>query len=229
MSYHLKPSILSNHQTFQTANHRPNVSSRQHHENFTFMKKTILLASCLLTSVMLQAQYGPRLFLDIPTISFAVPDVTNPSNRMGFDLGTAFNVGTHWSVARIGGGGRFSLSPDAEKVAESFQINPYLLAEVGAGIYRSNGNKCSRTQQNAFTVMAKAGVNYSFYTKDEKKIVDETGVIDYTVGAEFGYFFIRDIFKNYELFLSANYHTKAEVLSGNIGFKLFLNLKADRD
>jgi len=193
------------------------------------MKKTILLASCLLTSVMLQAQYGPRLFLDIPTISFAVPDVTNPSNRMGFDLGTAFNVGTHWSVARIGGGGRFSLSPDAEKVAESFQINPYLLAEVGAGIYRSNGNKCSRTQQNAFTVMAKAGVNYSFYTKDEKKIIDETGVIDYTVGAEFGYFFIRDIFKNYELFLSANYHTKAEVLSGNIGFKLFLNLKADRD
>ena len=193
------------------------------------MKKTFLLVFCLCASVMANAQYGPRLFLDIPSISFAVPDVTKPSARMGMDLGTALNVGTHWSVARVGGGGRFSLSPDAEDLAESFQINPYLLAEVGAGIYRSNGNKCSRTQQNAFTILAKAGVNYSFYTKDEKKILNETGVIDYTVGAEFGYFFIRDIFKNYEVFLSANYHTKAEVLSGNIGLKLFLNLKADRD
>ncbi|MCC6282711.1 MAG: hypothetical protein IT262_19055 [Saprospiraceae bacterium] len=193
------------------------------------MKKTFLLVFCLSATVIVKAQYGPRLFLDIPAISFAVPDVTKPSARMGMDLGTAFNVGTHWSVARVGGGGRFSLSPDAEDIAESFQINPYLLAEVGAGIYRSNGNKCSRTQQNAFTILAKGGVNYSFYTKDEKKITNETGVIDYTVGAEFGYFFIRDIFKNYELFLSANYHTKAEVLSGNIGLKLFLNLKADRD
>jgi hypothetical protein len=193
------------------------------------MKKTILLVFCLCTTVMVNAQYGPRLFLDIPSISFAVPDVTKPSARMGMDLGTALNVGTHWSVVRVGGGGRFSLSPEAADLAESFQINPYLLAEVGAGIYRSNGNKCSRTQQNAFTILAKAGVNYSFYTKDEKKILDETGVIDYTVGAEFGYFFIRDVFKNYEIFLSANYHTKAEVLSGNIGMKLFLNLRAERD
>jgi len=193
------------------------------------MKKTFLLFGCLLAAIVANAQYGPRLFLDIPNMSFSVPDVTDPTQRMGFDLGTAFNVGTHWSVARVGGGASFSLSPDAEDVAESFQINPFLLVEAGAGIYRSNGNKCARTQQNAFTAMAKAGVLYTFYSKDEKALTNETGAIDYTIGGEFGYFFIRDVFKNYELFLSPNYHIKSKVLSANLGFKLFLNLRADRD
>ena len=193
------------------------------------MKKTFLLFGCLLAAIVVNAQYGPRLFLDIPNMSFSVPDVTDPAQRMGFDLGTAFNVGTHWSVARVGGGASFSLSPDAEDVAESFQINPFLLVEAGAGIYRSNGNKCARTQQNAFTAMAKAGVLYTFYSKDEKALTNETGAIDYTIGGEFGYFFIRDVFKNYELFLSPNYHIKSKVLSANLGFKLFLHLRADRD
>ncbi len=158
-----------------------------------------------------------------------MPDVTKPTQRMGFDLGTAFNVGTHWSVARVGGGARFSLSPDAEDVAESFQINPFFLFEVGAGIYRSNGNKCARTDQNAFTAMAKAGVVYTLYSKDEKELLNESGAIDYTIGGEFGYFFIRDIFKNYELYLSPNYYVKSKVLGASLGFKLFLNLRADRD
>ena len=193
------------------------------------MKKTFLLFGCLLAAIVANAQYGPRLFLDIPNMSFSVPDVTEPTQRMGFDLGTAFNIGTHWSVARIGGGASFSLSPDAEDVAESFQINPFLLVEAGAGIYRSNDNKCARIQQNAFTAIDKAGVLYTFYSKDEKALLDETGQIDYTIGGEFGYFFIRDVFKNYELFLSPNYHIKSKVLSGNLGFKLFLNLRADRD
>jgi hypothetical protein len=193
------------------------------------MKKTFLLVCCLTAAIVANAQYGPRLFLDIPNIAYTVPDVTKPTQRMGFDLGTAFNVATHWSVARVGGGATFSLSPDAEDLAESFQINPFLLFEAGAGVYRSNGNKCARTQQNAFTAIAKGGVLYTFYSKDEKELLNETGQIDYTIGGEFGYFFIRDIFKNYELYLSPNYHIKAKTLSGSIGFKLFLNLRADRD
>lgn len=193
------------------------------------MKKTYLLICCLLAVVVAKAQYGPRLFLDIPNIAYTVPDVTEPTQRMGFDLGTAFNVGTHWSVARLGGGARFSLSPDAEDVAESFQINPFFLLEVGAGVYRSNGNKCARTDQNAFTAMAKAGLVYTMYSKDEKELLNETGAIDYTIGGEFGYFFIRDIFKNYELYLSPNYYIKSKVLGASLGFKLFLNLRADRD
>ena len=52
--------------------------------------------------------------------------------------------------------------------------------------------------------------------------------LDYTVGAEFGYFFIRDVFKNFEVFLDGRYHTKAEVVSANFGFKMFLNLRANR-
>jgi len=202
----------------------------KHHEKFNMhMKKTFLLSCCLLAAIVVKAQYGPRLFLDIPNMSFSVPDVTKPTQRMGFDLGTAFNVGTHWSVARVGGGAVFSLSPDADDLAESFQINPFLVAEVGAGIYRSNGNKCARTQQNAFTAIAKAGVRYTFYSKDEKALLDESGQIDYSIGGEFGYFFIRDVFKNYEVFISPNYYLKSKVLAGNIGFKLFLNLRADRD
>jgi hypothetical protein len=67
--------------------------------------------------------------------------------------------------------------------------------------------------------MAKGGLRYDFQAKQ----------LDYTVGAEFGYFFIRDMFKNTEIVASANYLTQAKTISANLGFKLFLNLRARRD
>ena len=51
---------------------------------------------------------------------------------------------------------------------------------------------------------------------------------DFTLGVELGYFYIRDVFRNMEFVISSNYHTQAKVISGNIGFKFFLNLRANR-
>ncbi|MBU6341125.1 MAG: hypothetical protein KGS48_06485 [Bacteroidetes bacterium] len=169
------------------------------------------------------AQNGSaRLFLDLPSIYLAAPDVQKVGNLLGAGAETAFNVGTHWCVGRIGGGAVFSLDPKADDVGGSFGTNPYGLVEFGLGRYRSNGNQCAKTHQSAFTAMAKGGLRYNF-EKDAKN------PLEYTAGAELAYFFIRDMFKNNEIFLNTNYFVKSKVIGVNFGFKLFLNLKARRD
>lgn len=188
------------------------------------MKRILPVVALFTMTFCAQAQYsGPRLFLDIPNIYFNAPDVEKIGNRFGPGIETAFNVGTHWSVARLGGGLTYTLDPKAEDVGESTLLTPYALLEAGAGMYRSNGNKCAKTKQNAFTVLAKGGLFYNFRKEETGETLDR---LDYTVGAEFGYFFIRDVFKNYEIFLSGNYFTKAKVVGANFGFKMFLNLRA---
>lgn len=182
------------------------------------MKKSYFVALFMAVACSAMAQGGPRLFLDIPNIYITAPDVEKIGNLLGAGVETAMNVGTHWSVARVGGGAVFSLDPKSDDVGKSFLTSPYVLTEVGLGKYRSNGKKCAKTNQAAFTAMGKGGVRYDFEAKD----------VDYTLGAEFGYFFIRDIFKNYEIFLNGNYYTQAKVVSASFGFKLFLNLKANR-
>jgi len=194
------------------------------------MKKCIYcFLICACSAHFVQAQNGgPRLFLDIPHIYFVSPDVENMGNVLGADAGAAFNVGTHWGVLRAGGGATFTLDPQSNDIGSSFLITPYGLAEAGIGVYRSNGNKCAKTNRAAYTLMAKAGTRYRFDTRDVRIIDDPSYGIDYTVGAEFGYFYIRDVFKNYEITMSADYFTQAKAIGLTAGFKLFLNLRADR-
>lgn len=193
------------------------------------MKKHLITAVLLTAALAAQAQYsGPRLFLDVPAIYFAAPDVENIGNNLGAGAEVAMNVATHWSTARIGGGAMFTVDPNAEDVGESFLTTPYGILEVGAGLYRTNGNKCAKNHANAFTAIAKAGLFYNFNTQDLEPAGEKPNGLDYTVGAEFGYFFIRDVFRNFEIFLDGRYHTKAEVISGRFGFKMFLNLRANR-
>lgn len=188
------------------------------------MKKHLLWAALLAMTLTAQAQYGgPRLFLDVPVIYFAAPDVENIGNNLGAGAEVAMNVGTHWSVARLGGGAMFTLDPKADDIGKSFLTSPYAILEAGAGMYRSNGNKCAKTHANAFTVIAKGGLFYNFAKEKEGVEVER---LDYTVGAEFGYFFIADVFRNFEIFLDGRYHTKSEAISGRFGFKMFLNLRA---
>lgn len=183
------------------------------------MKKIIIPTFCLAIAFAAQAQSGARVFLDLPAIYLTAPNVEKVGNLLGAGAETALNVGTHWCVGRIGGGAVFSLDPKSNDLGASFLTSPYALAEFGLGRYRSNGNQCAKTHQAAFTAMAKGGVRYDFQAKQ----------IDYTVGGEFAYFFIRDMFKNTEVFLDARYHTKAEAVAVNFGVKFFLNLKARRD
>lgn len=191
------------------------------------MKKLSLLAAFFAATLAAQAQYGgPRLFLDVPSIYFAAPDVENIGKNLGAGAEIAMNVGTHWGVARLGGGAMFTVNPQADEV--KVLTTPYAILEAGAGIYRSNGNKCAKTHSNAFTAIAKGGIFYNFNTQETEPGGEKPDGLDYTVGAEFGYFFIRDVFKNFEIFLDGRYHTKAEVISANFGFKMFLNLRANR-
>jgi len=191
------------------------------------MKKCILFAAFALLTFSAHAQYGgPRLFLDLPVIYAHSPNVEKFNDRVGAGAEAAMNFGTHWSVARIGGGGTFTLNPKAEDVGDSFKATPYGILEVGVGKYRSNGNRCAKTKQNAFTAFAKGGLRYTY--NPDAILKSDKGVLDFSLGAEFGYFFIRDIFKNYEIFTAANYLTKSKVVQVNFGFKLFLNLRADR-
>lgn len=193
------------------------------------MKKHLITAAWMAATLTAQAQYsGPRLFLDVPVIYFAAPDVENIGNNLGAGIEVAMNVATHWSTVRLGGGGMFTVDPNADDVGDSFLSTPYGIFEVGAGMYRSNGNKCAKTHANAFTAMAKGGLFYNFNTKASEPGGEKPDGLDYTVGAEFGYFFIRDVFRNFEIFLDGRYHTKAEVVSARFGFKMFLNLKANR-
>lgn len=177
------------------------------------------------------AQGNARLFLDVPSIYLTAPDVEHIANRLGLGAGFAMNVGTHWSVARLGIGAHVTADPKAEEFEKSIVTTPYALIEAGAGKYRSNGDRCAKTKRAAFTAMGKVGVRYQFDTRKEEPGVelDDNGYgIDYTLGAELGYFYIRDIFKNMEVVADVNYFTQAKIIAVNFGFKLFLNLKADR-
>ena len=187
------------------------------------MKHLFISFLLVFVAYTMQAQYGgPRDFLDLPTIYATAPNVQKIGNLIGAGAETALNVGTHWCVGRIGGGAVFSLDPKSDDVGSTFLTSPYALMEFGVGRYRSNGNQCAKTHQSAFTALAKGGLRYNF----EK---DATNPLDYSVGAEIGYFFIRDMFKNYEVFAAGNYLVKGKTMGVNFGFKLFLNLKARRD
>ncbi|MEZ4920458.1 MAG: hypothetical protein R2792_15250 [Saprospiraceae bacterium] len=187
------------------------------------MQKTLFTLFFSMLFLSLSAQYsGPRLFLDVPVIYAVAPDVSNLKNQLGAGTDIAFNVASHWHTVRIGGGSTFTVDPNADDVGESFVPSPFALLEAGVGMYRSNGNKCAKTKSNAFTAMAVVGTRYTFKTEKTKGAEG----FDFGVGAEFGYFFIRDIFRNHEVFLRGTYYPESKVTAATFGFKMFLNMRA---
>jgi hypothetical protein len=197
-------------------------------------QRTLMLAFITLAlTTNAFAQEGPRLFLDIPNIYFTTPNAIKANERIGLGIETAFNVATHWSTLRIGGGYAHTADPRSNEVFETTYGNPYLLLEGGVGRYRSNGNKCARTHKPAYTAMLRAGLRYDFITgrqsSDDGVTIAPADGLDYGVGLELGNFYIRDVFKNYEFFGRGMYFVKSETIAAEIGFKLFLNLRADRD
>jgi hypothetical protein len=192
--------------------------------------RLILCALFCASAAVLPAQYGgPRLFLDIPSFYVHTPNVEKTGERVGAGLEAAMNVGAHWGVTRLGVGTTFTLNPGSEEFSKTTLWRPYAIMEAGAGLYRSNGNQCAKSHQSAFTAMGKVGMRYDF---NREAIAVSEGVepnaLDFILGVELGYFFIRDVFRNTEFVLNGNYHTQAKVISANVGFKLFLNLRADR-
>lgn len=194
------------------------------------MKKHLLILFFSLCASYGFAQNGPRLFLDIPAIYFTAPDVTQINNQMGLGAEAAFYVSTHHLMTRVGGGAALTADPKAQDFQKSMVTTPYVLFEAGGGLFRSNGNQCAKTHQSAFTAIAKAGLRYSFIQDKvtEGTENEEVNKLDFTVGAEFGFFYIRDAVRNMEVFVRGNYFTDAKVISADLGFRFFLKLNGRR-
>ena len=191
------------------------------------MRKIVctIAVSALAGSVFAQFS-GPRLFWDIPGIYLTAPDLSAINSNAGIGGETVFNVAAFWGTSRIGGGSTLTLNPSSEDIPSTIFATPYLLLEGGAGIYRSNGNQCSQSNQNAFTAMAILGLRYDINTRDVILANEaEKYGLHYVVGAELGYFFIRNMFRNTEVVLRGNYFPQLKTASANIGFKVFLNMR----
>ena len=138
--------------------------------------KKLLLSLCAFSALhfSISAQEGPRMFMDVPAIFVAAPDFENLKTNVGLGGAFAFNVGTHWSVARVGVGVQATADPK-ENLEETLATTPFALFEVGGGMYRSNGDRCAKTKRAAFTVLGKGGLRYYFDTRDEVAGLDDTG------------------------------------------------------
>lgn len=198
------------------------------------MQIRLITLTCitLLTAFQLQAQNPiPRLFLDAPHLYLTLPNVnkTESFDRAGAGVAVAMNVATYHATARVGGSFAASGQPKADDFGNSVLMQYGGFLEGGLGLYRTNGNRCAKHKHGAYTAMAVGGVRYDGFSTPLVSAGElaYTG-LDYTLGAELGYFYIRDIIKNSEVVLRSNYHIKKEVISVELGFKIFWNLKGER-
>ena len=193
-----------------------------------------ILASLALSMLSISA-FGQldeaRLFWDIPHFYLTAPDVTEIDQQVGAGLETAFNFAAHWGTLRAGAGANLTLNPTSDDIRSTLLTTPYFLFEAGAGMYRTNGNKCAKHDRAAFTAMGVIGLRYDIDNRD--LVIPGTEAepfgLNWVVGAEFGWFLIRDIFRNTEIVLRGTYYPEAQVISGSLGFKFFLNCRAFGD
>jgi hypothetical protein len=195
------------------------------------MKKILALTFCVFLCAFgksLAQSAIPRLFLDAPHIYMFLPNVkSNQSfDRAGLGLDVAMNVATYNAMARAGGSFATSAAPKADDLGSSVLMHYGGFVEAGAGLFRTNGNQCAKNNRGAYTAMAVGGVRYRALSKELVEL-GENG-IDYTLGVELGRFYIKDIIRNTEFVLRSDYHFKQELISINIGFKVFWNLKGQR-
>ena len=113
-----------------------------------------------LVNISLNAQ--ARLFLDVPSLYAHTSDVKNIKSNVGAGLDFAFVLASHHLFSRTSLGATALVALNSDDIAKSINFTPFVKQEVGAGIYRSNGNKCSLHDSNAFTSVAKVGIIYPF-------------------------------------------------------------------
>lgn len=180
----------------------------------------------LLLGPLAFAQSSPRLFLDFPSVYMVTTDAQRLSSNVGLGSDLSMNIATHHAVLRFKGGSTFTLNPKSTDLFASLNSVPFLALEAGVGRYRSNGNKCARTHRPAFTTMAKAGVSHFFFPS--LVTGEHPRSTDYYLGVELGYFYIRDIIRNSEVFASGNYYLQNNLIQVELGFRNFFNLRGRR-
>jgi hypothetical protein len=187
---------------------------------------------CFLVAQTLFSQDAvPRLFLDAPEIYLVLPNVnkTESFNRSGAGIGLAMNVANYHATGRIGGNFAALAEPKADDFAKSVVLQYGGFLEGGVGLYRTNGNQCAKDKRGAYTAMLVGGVRYDVNSKPVILANDKyADGFDYTIGGEFGYFYIKDIIKNTEFTIRGDYFVQSQVVAVRLGMKVFWNLKGER-
>ncbi len=196
------------------------------------IRQFTLICSYLFAGLQLCAQKPiPRLFLDAPHLYLALPRVnkTEKLDHTAAGVSLAMNVATYYYTARIGGSLAASGQPNSNDFGNSLLMHIGGFFESGLGLYRTNGSRCAMHRRGAYTAMLVGGFRYDGLLTSLVRAseITQTGP-DYTLGAEFGYFYIRDIIRNTEIVLRSNYHFRKEVVSFELGLKVFWNLKGKR-
>ena len=189
----------------------------------------ILLPLALFLSLKTFGQGIPRYFLDAPAFYLIAPDAKHIADRAGLGLNVAMNIATYNATLRFGGGAASTVGPKADDLGESVLMHYNGFVESGFGLYRSNGDRCAKDNRSAYTAMVVGGLRYDYPNKELGESVAATpNGFDYTVGAELGYFYIRDIIRNTEYTLRGDYFVKAKTVGAQFGIKIFFNLRGRR-
>jgi hypothetical protein len=181
------------------------------------MKKFVAIWLLFSTQIAV-AQRDVRYFLEIPGLFAHTPDVENVKDIAGLKGEIGFAVASHFLTARTAFQYVSTIIPTADNVEKTFVHQPISRLEIGIGPYRTNGQRCTRSHQNAFTLQGRAAILYNFEAKKP----------DYGFGLELSHFYIRDYFRNTELLLRSEYQLKSQKISVDFGFRFFLNLLAPR-
>ena len=176
-----------------------------------------IITACVSTSD-LSAQ---RSFVDAPSFYALSRDIENIDRDTGLGLDVGYGIGTHNLMAKISGGLETTTDLTAESITDDIRWTPFLRAEVGAGLWRTNSNECGKDEAMAFTVLPKAGLQYVFNTT-ETTFPD---ALNYYVGLELALFKLRDFRRNGEFFIDASYFMSDGPIALKIGTRQFLNTR----
>jgi hypothetical protein len=178
------------------------------------MKKILLFV--LFLPFLAAGQTPLRYFLEVPGVFFHSTDVQDITRRAGLKSEIGFCAGTHFVNGRAAVQLVSSFEPEADDIQKSINYAPITRLELGVGPYRTNGQQCSVTNRGAYTAQA---VGLFLYNFDAKKT-------DYGAGVELSRFLIRDMKRNTEMVLRGEYLAKSKVITLDLGFRFFLNLRA---
>lgn len=196
------------------------------------MNKRILclVFFCIATSSLF-SQIQFRSMFDLPNFYLTSKDLLHIPKQEGVGLDFGYGFGTHFLMIKPIVGIDVTADLGNEEIVKTLLYNPYAKFEIGLGKWRSNGQKCAKTNAHAFTLLLKGGVEYDF-GKRKADIVNEIPAIepalDYYVAAEFGNFYIKDYRKNTEFYFSPGWSFKHKSLFLDLGIRAFINTIAPK-
>ena len=211
----------------QAANRATIASKKKLNVTMEKLKITILTTLLLLILNSMSVAQNLRVFMDAPGIYAITTDIEAISENLGLGADVGIGFGTHNIMLKLSGGVTATADINSEDISESIFVNPFIQSEIGLGMWRTNGQHCSRNKQSAMTLLGKGGLLYNFGSRDgdvELEIPGKSDGLDYYLGMEFGLFRLRDNFKNTEFFLDGGYLLNSEEIFAKLGFRIFLKL-----